>query len=418
MADGLRGLLYKVSKGIISHEEKDLRGLLKNNKIPASTLEKCDSSFQIFINLEESGQISPDNLDLLKRLLTDIGQKKLAELVEEFETQHRRCQSTSQQHCQSTASSPVHAVTAEIVDKQAAKAFSAQGKGHPETIPSWNLRRIPYRSDMLLEDLKYSCPMKVNESDCIVLADSERKRLVHVEQRQGRFRMRDIIMKTITILPVDIALYGDDCFVTNRDSQRPLIKCNPNTGAVYSLGKDKLSEACGVAINARKHLVYVSDTQKHAVFIFKHSPFSYIKHFGAKGTEPGQFNAPRYLTTNSRHQVIVSDCENNRIQVFTFDGEFIFLFGGPGTEVGKFDGVGDIRVDMYDNIYACDTNNHRVQKFTGEGKFICCILTETDDIWLPVHIEIPKGSPDIVIIYDKEDLQEIKYYTRDCNVED
>jgi DNA-binding beta-propeller fold protein YncE len=49
----------------------------------------------------------------------------------------------------------------------------------------------------------------------------------------------------------------------------------------------------------------------------------HIMSWGEPGTDPGQFNLPHNIALVGEDRVIVCDRENNRVQMFTIDGEFI-----------------------------------------------------------------------------------------------
>jgi DNA-binding beta-propeller fold protein YncE len=48
----------------------------------------------------------------------------------------------------------------------------------------------------------------------------------------------------------------------------------------------------------------------------------FIKSWGSRGTEPGQFNIPHAIAIDAQNNVYVGDRENKRIQVFDSDGNF------------------------------------------------------------------------------------------------
>jgi DNA-binding beta-propeller fold protein YncE len=53
-----------------------------------------------------------------------------------------------------------------------------------------------------------------------------------------------------------------------------------------------------------------------------------LKSWGEPGSGPGQFNLPHGIAVDKQGRVLVADRENNRIQVFTPDGEFVSEFTG------------------------------------------------------------------------------------------
>jgi hypothetical protein len=81
----------------------------------------------------------------------------------------------------------------------------------------------------------------------------------------------------------------------------------------------------------------------------------FIKTWGTRGSDPGQFNVPHTLAFDSRGRLFVGDRANNRIQVFDQDGKFLEGLTQFGRPSGVF-------IDKHDMIYVADSesnpNNH------------------------------------------------------------
>lgn len=97
---------------------------------------------------------------------------------------------------------------------------------------------------------------------------------------------------------------------------------------------------------------------------------TFVTKWGEKGTGDGQFNSPRALAIDSSGQVYVADTDNNRIQIFTTDGEFIAKWDSQGHDNGEFYRVIAVAVDGSDNVYVLDENGYRIQKFMPDGDFV------------------------------------------------
>jgi hypothetical protein len=54
----------------------------------------------------------------------------------------------------------------------------------------------------------------------------------------------------------------------------------------------------------------------------------FIKAWGQRGIEPGQFHTPHVIVQGRRGHLYVSDRENDRIQIFDLEGELIAIWGG------------------------------------------------------------------------------------------
>jgi DNA-binding beta-propeller fold protein YncE len=66
----------------------------------------------------------------------------------------------------------------------------------------------------------------------------------------------------------------------------------------------------------------------------------------------------------------VVDLDNERVQKFTCDGQFISKWGIGGDANGEFRKPAGLTIDSSDNVYVTDQGNGRVQKFTTDGQII------------------------------------------------
>jgi DNA-binding beta-propeller fold protein YncE len=92
--------------------------------------------------------------------------------------------------------------------------------------------------------------------------------------------------------------------------------------------------------------------------------------WGTYGQGPGQFNGPVDVVVGSNGLVYVSDVGNNRIQVFTDEGIYLFEWGAKGSGGGQFLGPEGIAIDEFDVMYVTDDGNCRVQEFILDGSFL------------------------------------------------
>jgi uncharacterized protein (TIGR03663 family) len=100
---------------------------------------------------------------------------------------------------------------------------------------------------------------------------------------------------------------------------------------------------------------------------------------GPAGANRGQFNLPRGIAQDSAGNFYVVDTQNQRVQKFDKDGNWLTSFGSKGEGDGQFKpyddnatgtGPGGVAVDGQGNVYVADTWNHRIQKFDANGKFL------------------------------------------------
>ena len=77
----------------------------------------------------------------------------------------------------------------------------------------------------------------------------------------------------------------------------------------------------------------------------------FIKTWGKKGSGPGEFDTPHALAFDSKGRLFVGDRNNNRIQIFDQDGNYIEEWKQYGAPSGIF-------IDAKDIIYVADSQSN------------------------------------------------------------
>eukprot|EP00106_Octopus_bimaculoides_P006249 XP_014773691.1 PREDICTED: RING finger protein nhl-1-like [Octopus bimaculoides] len=97
---------------------------------------------------------------------------------------------------------------------------------------------------------------------------------------------------------------------------------------------------------------------------------NFVRNFGGPGRgHPSKFDSPYYLAVSPDSLLYVSDCNNHRIQVFSFYGDFLFSFGHEGCNNGQFKYPKGISIDEQGFVLVADSGNNRMQIFRGDGTF-------------------------------------------------
>jgi sugar lactone lactonase YvrE len=123
----------------------------------------------------------------------------------------------------------------------------------------------------------------------------------------------------------------------------------------------------------RSGRVYVPDTHYYRVLAYEPdgTPVESATIGGAPGKEPGQFGWPTDVAEDSAGNIYVSEYgDNDRIQKFSPDGQYLLQWGGSGEELGQFRRPQSMAVDAQDRIFVADACNHRIQVFDTQGKLI------------------------------------------------
>jgi DNA-binding beta-propeller fold protein YncE len=140
-----------------------------------------------------------------------------------------------------------------------------------------------------------------------------------------------------------------------------------------SLGLD---HPIGLAIGPDGNL-YVTDTSQVVAVISPEG--NVLQRWGTPGTGPGELSFVSFssdladvhaaIAVDREGQVYVVDNGNRRIQVFSATGAFIRQFGTRGTEEGQFLTPFDIAVGPEGDVYVSDDQGQTVSKFSPPGLF-------------------------------------------------
>jgi len=87
--------------------------------------------------------------------------------------------------------------------------------------------------------------------------------------------------------------------------------------------------------------------------------------------EDGRFRQVTDVAWNKAGDTFISDGYiNSRVAKVDKDGNWIKSWGDRGKEPGQFNTPHSIATDARGNVYVADRGNHRIQVFDGDGKFL------------------------------------------------
>ncbi|MFQ6026979.1 MAG: 6-bladed beta-propeller [Dehalococcoidia bacterium] len=125
-------------------------------------------------------------------------------------------------------------------------------------------------------------------------------------------------------------------------------------------GAEPFNLPAGIALNDAGE-VFIADGYANAR-LHKFSPdFQLIKSVGEPGTGPGEFNLPHGAWIDRRGRLLITDRENDRIQVFNQDLEYITTFPSP------LIGAAVIYIDDEDIVYVAEHNGGMVSILDLDG---------------------------------------------------
>ena len=106
----------------------------------------------------------------------------------------------------------------------------------------------------------------------------------------------------------------------------------------------------------------VSDCGDHSVKVFTREGY-YKYQFGTRGKGNGEFMYPYCLSVTKSGHVLVCDLWNHRVQVFELNGKFVGKFGKEGSNLGEFEYPLSVALLSNGQVVVSDRDNHRIQIF-------------------------------------------------------
>ena len=178
-------------------------------------------------------------------------------------------------------------------------------------------------------------------------------------------------------------------------------------------GRKELKYSQGIAISS-KGTILVADTNNHCIQEFSMEG-ECISCVGSKGDGPLQFDFPRGIAVNkTTGQVYIADQWNHRIQVLNSDLTFSHTFDSSRSEQGQFVHPFVLTFDNQGFVYVADygKQNNFIQKFTPEGQFVCsfgCKGSEPGKLYYPTGVTIDDHG----LVYVNCDNDYVSVFTAD-----
>ena len=119
-------------------------------------------------------------------------------------------------------------------------------------------------------------------------------------------------------------------------------------------------------------------TDEHRLQVFGGDSFHHLFSIGSdqQGNQPSQFNDPRGVNCNPQSDMIVADCDNNRMQIFDVKGKHLHSFGSYGSNINQFRYPHDVCVDVKTNrMFITDSYNNRLSVWSVDGSQVIHTFT-------------------------------------------
>jgi len=147
-----------------------------------------------------------------------------------------------------------------------------------------------------------------------------------------------------------------------------VFRLGPDGKPLGSFGKNVLVRPTGVARDAERGRVYVSDTHAHDVKVFDDEG-RLIDSIGNRGDDEGTLNYPTHLAY-ADDRLYVTDGMNARVQIFDMQGRVISTVGRRGLYIGDLTRPKGVTADSFGNIYVVESFYDNLLVFNSQGQFL------------------------------------------------
>ena len=163
----------------------------------------------------------------------------------------------------------------------------------------------------------------------------------------------------------------------------PMLIFDTDGNLLHTWGDGALMDGHGIYIDSNDD-VFLIDRDAHEVLKFN-SEGKVLMRLGTRERPALQapFNSPADIAVSTSGDLFIADGYGNSIvHHFSGDGKHLASWGERGAGPGQFTTPHGIWLDRNDRVYVADRENNRVQIFSTQGDFI----TEWRDLYHPMDI--------------------------------
>lgn len=188
-------------------------------------------------------------------------------------------------------------------------------------------------------------------------------------------------------------------FPEEPDPEASILMWNSEDGTVIaSWGAGTFRMPHGLSIDVEDN-VWVTDVARNQVLKFSHDGdlLMALGVDGVEGWDDTHFAKPTDVEFGLDGSVYVSDgYVNCRVINFTPDGQYQFEWGECGNAIGQFNTPHDLAIDRQGKVYVADRDNDRVQVFEPDGEFIA--EWHSGRKWRPYGLSISPTKEELFVV--------------------
>lgn len=235
----------------------------------------------------------------------------------------------------------------------------------------------------------------IKNNDEMIVLDQGRRELVKIDITEEDFYAIDFEDDENFPSLLDICKLSENDYLFT-DSKNNTIYLFNNEDEEIKVFNTNLAfnQPTGIAINPKSKQIWVIDTKNHSIVVLDLSG-NFIKRIGKRGTEPGEFNFPTYLSIDASGIAYVVDSMNFRLQMLNSEGKILNVFGEVGNATGYFARSKGVATDTYGHIYIVDALYNSIQIFNNEGQLLYYFGSTGSgpgEFWLPAGLYIDDNN--------------------------
>ena len=180
-----------------------------------------------------------------------------------------------------------------------------------------------------------------------------------------------------------VALDSQGCVYVYQRADPPIVVFDPTGSYLRSWGSQLIADAHGLFITPDDR-VFLVDRDAHQILIFDVQG-NLLSTLGDRHwpRHEAPFNHPSGIAVAPDGDIYVTDGYGNScVHRFSAEGRWLQTWGRPGTGPGEFTTPHAVWVDREGRVLVADRENDRVQVFSREGEF----LDEWGDFFHPMDI--------------------------------
>lgn len=189
------------------------------------------------------------------------------------------------------------------------------------------------------------------------------------------------------VTPIGIAIGAEGQILVADAELGRVFRLSRDGKPLGDMGRNLLKRPTGLARDAVRGRIYVSDTHAHDVKVFDDAGVL-LEVIAHRGEGSGELNFPTHLSF-AGDKLYVSDSVNARVKVFDPDGKGMGTLGQRGLYVGNLTRPKGVTVDGSGNIYVVESFYDHLLVFNSDGDFLLPIGgtgKEVGQFYLPAGV--------------------------------